>query len=191
MAQRRRRTQSQQNGRTLQPSQPTTLPSPGMVINPLIAMFLAQQQLAERGVEQAYQQAMRSVFRQMRARGLEPSGITAGAAAYLGGQMASQIGDIRARTASEIARAQLEMFQNLLNLAIQREAAALQVAKSAPAREILQQTTGQLGQIVNALTGLVGLGYLPSPLASGTTPSSALPSPTTPPLILNPTIYRV
>jgi predicted component of type VI protein secretion system len=162
------------------------------VINPLLNLFYVQQLLAERGAESAYRQALGSAMSQLRARGLDTSGIAAGATTYLAGQLAGQLGDIRARTAESLARAQLEVFQNLLNLAAQREQAALTAAASGArqAQALLQQASGQLGNIMNAFTALVALPNLFGGAGTTTAPAALPPAPTTP-FILNSNIYRV
>jgi predicted component of type VI protein secretion system len=110
----------------------------------------------------------------------------------MAGQLAGQLGDIRARTAESLARAQLEMFQNLLNLAAQREQAALAAAASGAkqAQALLQQASGQLGNIMNAFTALVAFPNLFGGAGTTTTPAALPPAPTTP-FILNPNTYRV
>jgi len=176
---RRRQTQQQQG-------QPIPL---SVIFNPLLRLFAAQQLVAERGAESAYRQALGSALVQLRARGLEDSGITAGATTYLAGQLAGQLGDIRARTAESLARAQLEMFQNLLNLAAQREQAALAAAAAGgrEARALLQQSAQQFGNIMSAFTGLFALPAMMGSVSSPTT----LPTTTVTPKILDPNIYRI
>lgn len=176
MARRRRGQQIQQ--------QPVFFP-PTTIINPLVQLFATQQWLAERAAEQAFRQAATGALRQLQARGLEESGLTGGTMAYLAGQFAQQLGDIRARTAESMARAQLEVFQNLLNLAAQREQAALAAAGSKAAKTVLEQASGQLGNIMNAFAALFGL-FNPAT----TTTTSAPTPPAQTPLILNPHIYR-
>ena len=183
---RRRRQTQQQQGQPIPQQQGQPIP-PSVIFNPLLRLFAAQQLVAERGAESAYRQALGSALAQLRARGLEDSGITAGATTYLAGQLAGQLGDIRARTAESLARAQLEMFQNLLNLAAQREQAALAAAGGKEARALLQQATQQLGNIMSALTGLFALPAMTGSVSSPTT----LPTTTVTPKILDPNIYRI
>lgn len=171
-----------------QPTTPTSAPSPAAVINPLINLFAMQQLLAERGVERAYQQAVGATLSQLRRRGLETSGITSGALMNLGEQFASNLADIRARTAQSLAEAQLRAFENLLNIAAQREATALQAA-AAGARDVgplLQQASSQLAGAVGALANLVGVGFLPSPFGTPSSISVPLPTSPAPTMILPP-----
>lgn len=161
---------------TQQPAQQLT---PFVTINPIITTLLASQLLAERGAERAYQQGLRSIFSQLRHRGLETSGIAQGAVANIASQFASQLADIRTQTARSLAEMQLRALENLMQLVASREAAALQAvaARAKSAKPLLETAQSQMQNIISALAGITAL----SPFTATQQTTSLLP-----PLSVNP-----
>lgn len=177
------------------PPPPPPPPVLGLPIPPSLPATIvgAMQALAERGTEAAYRQGLEATMRQLQARGLARSGITAGALFNLGEQFAQQMADTRSRVAATAAEMQLSLLDRLLGAMQSREALLMQLAASQPQASALQQAAStQLATLSDALMGALMLFRMPrnSPMP-GTTPfmppgMGLLPSPLYTPYLPSP-----